>query len=62
MAQCSKSDYKILPAFIFSTRAVLSSINNDLKCYRYAIGFALHPTDWRSLKLYKIVLLGSIAK
>ena len=48
MAQCSESDYRLLPSFIVSTRSVLNPINNDLKSFKHAIGFSLHPTDWRS--------------
>ena len=52
MAQCSESYYRLLPSFIISTRSVLNPINNDLKSFGHAIGFALHPTDWRSRRIF----------
>ena len=52
MAQGSESDYRLLPSFIASTRSVLNLRNNDLKCFGHAIAFALHPTDWRSRRVY----------
>ena len=50
MAQGSESDYRLLPSFIASTRSVLNPRNNDLKSFGHA--FALHPTDWKSRKVY----------
>ena len=52
MAQGSESDYRLLPSFIASTRSVLNPRNNDLKSFGHAIAFALHPTDWRSRRVY----------
>ena len=52
MAQCSESDYRLLPSFIVSTRSALNPMNNDLKSFGYAIAFALHPTDWRSRRMF----------
>ena len=52
MAQCSESDYRLLPSFIVSTRSVLNPMNNDLKSFGHAIAFALHPTDWRSRRIF----------
>ena len=52
MAQGSESDYRLLPSFIASTRSVLNPRNNDLKSFGHAIAFALHPTDWKSRKVY----------
>ena len=52
MAQCSDSDYRLLPSFIVSTRSVLNPLNNDLTNFRHAIVFALHPTDWRSRRIF----------
>ena len=52
MAQCSESNYRLLPSFIVSTRSVLNPMNNDLKSFLHAIAFALHPTDWRSLRIF----------
>ena len=51
MAHGSESDYRLLPLFITSTRSVLNT-RNDLKSFRHAIAFALHPTDWRSRRVY----------
>ena len=53
MALGSESDYRLLPSFIASTRSVLNPRNNDLKSFgHHAIAFALHPTDWKSRKVY----------
>ena len=52
MAQCSNSDYRLLPSFIVSTRSVLNPINNDLKIFEHAIVFAHHPTNWRSRRIF----------
>ena len=52
MAQCSKSNFKLLPSFIVSNRSVLNPINNDLNSFQHAIGFALYPTDWRSRRIF----------
>ena len=46
MAQNSKSDYRLLPSYILSTRSVLNPINRDFKSFGHAIVFAHHPTDW----------------
>ena len=45
MAHGEKSDYRLLPLFIASTLSVSDPIKNDLKSFRNAISFALHPTD-----------------
>lgn len=50
MASNSESDYRLLPKFINSKRAVLNPKNNDHRSFGYAIMFALYPKDW---KLYK---------
>ena len=52
MAQGSESDYRLLPLFIASTRSVLNQQNNDLNSFGHAIAVALHPTDWRSRRVY----------
>ena len=52
MAHDRKSDYRLLPSFIASTRSVLDPQNNDLKSFGHAIAFALHPTDLKSRKVY----------
>ena len=52
MALGSESDYRLLPSFIASTRSILTPRNNDLKSFGHAIAFALHPTDWKSRKVY----------
>ena len=52
MALGSESDYRLLPSFIASTLSVLNPRNNDLKSIGHAIAFALHPTDWKSRKVY----------
>ena len=52
MAQGSESDYRLLPSFIASTRSILNPRNNVLKSFGNAIAFAIHPTDWKSRKVY----------
>ena len=52
MALGSESDYRLLPSFIASTRSVLNTRNNDLKSFGHAIAFAVHPSDWRSRRVY----------
>ena len=52
MAQGSETDYGLLLSFIASTRFILNLRNNDLKSFEHAIVFALHPTDWRSRRVY----------
>ena len=52
MALGSESDYRLLPLFIASTRSVLNPRNNDLKRFGHAIACTLHPTDWKSRKVY----------
>ena len=52
MAQGSNSDYRLLPSFIASTRSVLSPSIIDLKSFGHAIALAIHPTDWRSRRVY----------
>ena len=52
MAKGSESDYRLLPSFIATTRSVLNARNNDLKSFGHAIAFALHPTNWRSRRVY----------
>ena len=52
MAQSSESDYRLVPSYIASARSVLNPRNNYLKSFRHAIAFALHPTDWRSRRVY----------
>ena len=44
----AKSDYRLLPSFIASTRSVLNPMNCDVKSFGYANVFAPHPTDWNS--------------
>ena len=44
----AKSDYRLLPSFIASTRSVLNPMNCDVKSFGHAIVFAPHPTDWNS--------------
>ena len=44
----AKSDYRLLPSFIVSTRSVLNPINRDVKSFGRAIVVASHPTDWNS--------------
>ena len=44
----AKSDYRLLPSFIASTRSVLNPMNCDVKSFGDSIVFAPHPTDWNS--------------
>ena len=52
MAQSSESNYRHLPCYIASTRSVLNPNKTDLKSFGHAIAFALHPTNWRSRRIY----------
>ena len=52
MAHISESDFRLLPSFIVSTRSVLNPMNKDLKSFGHAIAFALHPTNWRSRRMF----------
>ena len=50
MSVLSESDFRLLPKFLISKRAILNPKNNDHRSFGYAIMFAYHPNDW---KLYK---------
>jgi len=47
MALTNESDYRMLPKYLISKRAVLNPTNNDHRSFGYAIMFALNPNDWR---------------
>ena len=46
----SESDYRLLPSFLFSKRAILNPTNIDQRSFGYAIMFYLHPNDWQKFK------------
>lgn len=43
----SESDFRLLPIFLASKRAILNPKNCDLRSFGYAIMFALYPNDWQ---------------
>ena len=43
----TESDYRLLPKFLVSKRAILNHKNIDHRSFGYAIMFALNPKDWR---------------
>ena len=47
MALSTESDFRLLPKFLLSKRAIINPQNNDHRSFGYAIMFALHPNDWR---------------
>ena len=47
MASNSESDYRLLPKFLFSKRAILNPKNNDHRIFGYALMLAFHPKDWK---------------
>ena len=47
MALNSESDYRLLPKYLLSKRAILNPKNNDHRSFGYAIMFALYPNDWK---------------
>ena len=51
MSSPSESDYRLLPRFLFSKRAILHPTNIDQRSFGYAIMFYLHPNDWQMFKL-----------
>lgn len=44
------SDFRLLPKFLTSKRAILNPKNNDHRSFGYAIMFALHPNYWNIYK------------
>ena len=47
----TESDYRILPKYLISKRAILNPMNNDHRSFGYGIMFALYPNDWKIYKL-----------
>ena len=47
MALTTENDYRMLPKYLISKRAILNPRNNDHRSFGYAIMFALNPKDWR---------------
>ena len=41
----TESDYRLLPKFLVSERAILNPKNIDRRSFDYAIMFALNPKD-----------------
>ena len=50
MSSTSVSDFRLLPRYLISKRAILNPTNTDHCSFGYAIMFSFHPNDW---KLYK---------
>ncbi len=42
-----ESDFRLLPMFIHSKRAILNPINNDQCSFGYAIVLFYHPGEWK---------------
>ena len=47
MALTTENDYRMLPKYLISKRAILNPRNNDYCSFGYAIMFAFHPKDWK---------------
>ena len=47
MRVTTENDYRMLPMYLISKRAILNPRYNDHRSFDYAIMFALHPNDWR---------------
>jgi hypothetical protein len=47
MALTTEIDYRMLPKYLLTKRAILNPRNNDYRSFDYAIMFALNPNDWR---------------
>ena len=43
----TESDFRLLPKFLVSKRAILNPKNCDQRSFGYAIMFALYPKDWK---------------
>jgi hypothetical protein len=43
----TESDFRLLPKFLISKRAILNPKNMDHRSFGYAIMFSLHPNDWK---------------
>jgi hypothetical protein len=43
----TESDYRILPKYLISKRAILNPKNNDHFSFGYGVMFALYPNDWK---------------
>ena len=50
MSLTSVSDFRLLPTFLVSKRAILNPKNIDHRSFGYAIMFSFHPNDWRFYK------------
>ena len=51
MELTAECDYRILPKYLISKRAILNPRNNDHRSFGYAIMFPLNPKDWRMYAL-----------
>lgn len=51
MSNNSETDFRLLPKFIQSKRAILNPTNNDHCSFGYAILLFLYPNEWRSSKV-----------
>jgi hypothetical protein len=51
MELTAECDYRMLPKYLISKRAILNPRNNDHRSFGYAIMFSLNPKDWRMYAL-----------
>lgn len=47
MSTNSETDFRLLPKFIQSKRAILNPLNNDHCSFGYAIVLCFHPNEWK---------------
>ena len=47
MSTNSETDFRLLPKFIQSKRAILNPLNNDHFSFGYAIVLCFHPNEWK---------------
>ena len=46
-ARVSETDFRLLPKFLQSKRAILNPMNNDHCSFGYAIVLFYHPGEWK---------------
>ena len=56
MSTNSETDFRLLPKFIQSKRAILNPMNNDHCSFGYAIVLCFHPNEWRMCMFQKFTL------
>ena len=50
MSLITESDFRLLPTFIQSKRAILNPMNNDHCSFGWAIVLFYHPNEWNMCK------------